>query len=598
VEPEGGSDAVAVAAALLGEGRILAIKGLGGVHLACDATNAAAVSRLRRRKRRYGKPFAVMARDLQVVRRYCSVDAPERALLEHAAAPIVILTADGPERVAPEVAPGQRSLGIMLPYTPLHHLLLQDLAQPIVLTSGNLSQEPQCMGNEEARKRLGTIAEYFLLHDRDIVNRVDDSVVRVVDDKPRLLRRARGYAPSPLALPRGFEASPPLLALGGELKNTFCLVSHGKAILSQHMGDLEDATTHADQRRSVELYLALFQHAPKLLAVDRHPEYLATKMGRQWAVEKGLKLEVVQHHHAHVAGCLAENGLPRDAAPVLGVALDGLGYGMDGTLWGGEFMLTDYRGFQRLGALKPIPMLGGVQAIREPWRNTYAHIESALGWRHYRDRYAALELTGFLEGKPLRTLAAMRERGLNCPLASSCGRLFDAVAAALGVCRERAVYEGQAAMELEALVDDTALGEDHRTSAYPFSRKSGNGLHWLDYGAFWRALFNDRLAGVAPGIIAARFHKGLARAVVSMAWRLSRAAPGESVDTVALSGGVFQNSILLALVVSGLRERGFRVLTHSLIPANDGGLALGQAVIAAARALDGNSASANQANHE
>ena len=576
--------AIAHAAELLSAGAIVAVKGIGGFHLACNATNDEAVARLRRRKQRYGKPFALMARDIGIVRRYCRVGAAEEALLRSTAAPIVIMEQAGSDRVADAVAPGQRTLGFMLPYTPLHHLLLAQLEQPIVLTSGNLSEEPHCIANDEARQKLADIADYGLFHDRDIVNRIDDSVSQIVGGQPRVLRRARGYAPAPLTLPQGFGACPPVLALGGELKNTFCLVRDGQAIMSQHIGDLEDAAVFAEYRRSLELFRKLFDHAPQILAVDRHPQYLSTCLGREWAAHDGLPLVEIQHHHAHIASCLAENGVPLDTAPVLGIALDGLGYGDETSLWGGEFLIADYRNFTRMGRFKPVAMPGGAQAVREPWRNTFAHLDAALGWEYCAAEQPQLDIIRFLANRPVAALRAIVRAGINSPPASSCGRLFDAAAAALGICRERASYEGQAAIELEACVDKTALARDPGYSfAIDFAalhRSSPAAPATLDSRPMWQALLWDLAAGTSAAIIAARFHRGLADAVVAMAVRVA-----DGLDTAALSGGVFQNKILLELVTDGLREHGFRVLSHHLVPANDGGLSLGQAAIAAARYL-------------
>ncbi len=580
-------DDVDAACTLLQRGEIVAVKGLGGFHLACDATDTRAVARLRERKRRFGKPFALMARDLDIVRRYCEVGETEARLLRSPQAPVVILTARPGTDLAPAVAPGQRTLGFMLPYTPLHHLLLKRMDRPVVMTSGNLSEEPQCIENADARARLGGIADWLLLHDRDIVNRVDDSVVRVMDGAPRLLRRARGYAPASLPLPPGLEDAPPLLALGGELKNTFCLLKDGRAILSQHMGDLEDAATWTDFQRNLALYAGLFQHAPQVLAIDRHPEYLSAKLGRERAAAEGIELMEVQHHHAHVAACLADNGWPLDAGPVLGVALDGLGFGDDGTLWGGEFLRADYFGYERLGTFKPVAMPGGAQAVREPWRNTWAHLMAGLGWARYKMNYDALELTRFLESKPLDTLSAMLKSGTHCPTASSCGRLFDAVAAAMGVCREQASYEGQAAIELEALVDRDTLENESDDLAYPFAvpRLEDKKLPYIEPLAMWQAVLGDLVLDTPPGVMAARFHKGLARAIVHMVHDLTHEKDERMLETVALTGGVFQNRILLEEVASRLRGLGYRVLTHRDSPANDGGLSLGQAVVAAARQL-------------
>ena len=346
----------------------------------------------------------------------------------------------------------------MLPYTPLHHLLMENLARPIVLTSGNRSDEPQCIANDEARERLAGIADYFLMHDRDIVNRLDDSVARVMAGKPRMLRRARGYAPTPLPLPPGFENAPAVLAMGAELKSTFCLLKDGQAIVSQHMGDLEEAATHADYRRNLELYRNLFRFEPQLVAVDAHPDYISTKWGRALAQENGLPAISVQHHHAHIAAALGECGVPISAPPVLGIALDGLGLSEDAELWGGEFLLADYRSCRRLARFAPAALIGGAKAMREPWRNTLAHLHTFLGWENVRARHAGLEVVQRLERKPVETCLRMMERGINSPSSSSAGRLFDAVAAALGLCFDAASYEGQAAIELEALAEGAMAG--------------------------------------------------------------------------------------------------------------------------------------------
>jgi hydrogenase maturation protein HypF len=573
-------DAVGTAAGLLLEGAIVAVKGIGGFHLACDACNADAVEQLRTRKRRYDKPFALMARDMDIVRQYCAAGPQDEVLLRSPAAPIVVMPAEGRERVAMAVAPGQRTLGFMLPYTPLHHLLLESIERPIVLTSGNLSEEPQCTANDEARRKLATIADYGLFHDRDIVNRIDDSVTRVLSGERRVLRRARGYAPAPLALPEGFAVSPPVLAVGGELKNTFCLVKNGQAILSQHMGDLEDAATFAEYRRSLALYRELFDHMPDILAVDRHPQYLSTRLGEEWAARDGLALEQVQHHHAHIASCMAEHGLPLGAPPVFGIALDGLGYGEDDTFWGGEFLLADYLGFTRVGRLKPVAMPGGAQAVREPWRNTFAHLDTALGWERCMGDFPQVEVVLFLQTRPLAPLRAMIRNNVNSPPASSCGRLFDAVAAALGICRERASYEGQAAIELEASVDEHLLENE---AGYSFAidlAPTPAAPVTLDSRPMWEALLRDLADHTPAPVVAARFHRGLAGAVVKMAAQLVNGA-----ETAVLSGGVFQNRVLLELVTEGLQGRGFRVLSPRQVPANDGGLSLGQAAIAAARQI-------------
>lgn len=583
-------DQVDAACTLLQRDHIVAIKGLGGFQLACDAGNEQAVARLRAGKHRERKPFALMARDLEVVRHYCAIDDAEATLLRSPAAPIVILDVAGPERVACNVAPGVATLGFMLPNTPLHHLLLRRMQRPIVLTSGNRSDEPQCIDNEEAKRQLSGMAEYFLLHDRDIARRVDDSVARVINGDACVSRRARGYAPTTLQLPAGFETAPAILAMGGELKNTFALLRDGQVIVSHHIGDLADARTGSDYQRSLEAYLQLFEHAPRIIAIDRHPEYLSSKFGLEFAQRASLTVTRVQHHHAHIAACLADNGVALDAEPVLGVALDGLGYGDDGSLWGGEFLLADYRVAQRLGTFKPVAMLGGEQAVRQPWRNTYAHLMATMGWAEFAMDFSGLELHRFLAGQPRALLDGMLRSGINCPVASSCGRLFDAAAAAVDVCRHHALYEGQAAIEFEALADRATLHDESPESAYPFAirRLQSNGLPYVEPLPMWRALLGDSLRATPVPVISARFHKGLAMVIARMVEKLSGREDGRNlIHTVALSGGVFQSRILLEQVTMRLQALEFRVLSHRQLPANDSGLALGQASIVAAQALAG-----------
>jgi hydrogenase maturation protein HypF len=576
--PDAGDDAIETAARLIREGGILAIKGIGGIHLACDAGNNTAVDRLRARKHRYHKALALMARDIAMVARFAQINETEAALLRDRAAPIVVLTAAG-EPLAAGIAPGQHTLGFMLPYTPLHHLLMQDMTRPLVMTSGNRSDEPQSIDNADARQRLERIADYFLLHDRDIVNRLDDSVLHVAAEKPRFLRRARGYAPQAILLASEFAEAGQILAMGGELKNTFCLLKTGRAILSQHIGDLEDAVTFRDYLHNLELYRGLFDHRPVCIAVDQHPDYLSTRLGREQAQADGLQLVDVQHHHAHIAACLAEHAVTLDARPVLGVVLDGLGFGGDGTFWGGEFMLADYAGFRRLARFRPIPMPGGAQAMREPWRNTWAHLYEAFDGEPLCDRHADLDIVRFLATKPLEGLRTMAGKGLNSPMASSCGRLFDAVAAAIGVCRERVSHEGQAAMELESLAAPEFHDEARR--GYPCDLQEGE-LRTLEWRRLWEALLEDLRRGVAPATIAARFHQALVRAVAETAVVLCHES---GPDTVVLGGGVFQNRLLLEGVSESLRRAGLKVFSPLLFPANDGGLALGQATIAAARSI-------------
>jgi hydrogenase maturation protein HypF len=572
-----GGDPIAEASRLLSEGQILAIKGIGGFHLACDATNKAAVSELRKRKGRYHKPFALMARELSIIQRYCQVSESEAELLSSSAAPIVLLQRDEIEPLPQAVAPGQTSLGFMLPYTPLHHLLLSEWDRPLIMTSGNRIEEPQCIDNQEAAQRLQPLADALLLNDREIINRVDDSVVRFMGGEARLLRRARGYAPAPIVLPEGFDQSTSVLAFGGELKNTFCLIQKGQAILSQHLGDLENLISYQDYLKNLSLYADLYQHQPDCLVADLHPNYRSTHRAKEMAAEEDLPLFESQHHHAHIASVMAENGWPLFADKVLGISLDGSGYGGDGTIWGGEFLLANYYGFQRLGCFKPVALPGGTQAIRQPWRNAFSHLHRAFGWEEVVDRWGTLESIQWLNQQPVSTLIRMIESGLNSPMSSSCGRLFDGVAGLLNICRESISYEGQAAIELEAAA---VSGRQEELSGYPLQIDNQDQLLQLDSSPLWQEMLDDLREGSAVETIAWRFHLGMASAISQMAMQLAEAS---NTRAIALSGGVFQNKTLFELVVDQLSDSGFNLLSHSQVPANDGGLALGQAVIGLAK---------------
>ncbi|BAB72651.1 carbamoyltransferase HypF [Anabaena sp. FACHB-709] len=579
-------DDVDAVCTLLQKGEIVAIKGIGGFHLACDATQEAAVEKLRQRKRRYDKPFALMARDINVIEKYCFVNDRERELLVSPAAPIVLLEKRTEEissfPIASTVAPGQNTLGFMLPYTPLHHLILKRMNRPIVLTSGNIADEPQCVANDEAKEKLSHIADYFLLHNREIVNRVDDSVVRVIDNKIQIMRRARGYAPAPIKLPPGFDNIPQILAMGSELKNTFCLLREGEAILSQHLGDLENALAFDCYQDTLNLYLNLFQHQPEVIAVDLHPEYLSTKLGKELATANQIQLQFIQHHHAHIAACMAENGIPLDSSPVLGIAFDGLGYGTDGKLWGGEFLLADYTQFQRLATFKPVAMIGGKQAIYQPWRNTYSHLLSANIWDDCQQNYNNWEIIKFLQQQPINLLNQLVEKGINTPLASSVGRLFDAVAGAIGICSEKCSYEGQAAIALEAIADIHTLNNPKETAIYPFKFTFSDNIYCIDSCLMWPLLLDDLQQHTPQSVIAAKFHLSLSNVIVETVKYLGQQ---NLFNQVALTGGVFQNSILLQLVTKQLQNLGIKVLAHSVVPTNDGGLSLGQAIITAARLI-------------
>ena len=584
---------------VIADGGIVAIKGLGGFHLCCDARNHGAVQTLRARKQRYGKPFAVMCPNLGAIERYCVAGTAEREMLSSPAAPIVLLwqrhaPADGMAALSEAIAPGSRLLGMMLPYTPLHYLIVRRMDAPLVMTSGNLSGQPQIIDTAEAIDKLAGIADLVVCHDRDIANRIDDSVLRFVGGKARMIRRARGFAPESIALPPGFERCDGIVAYGAELKSTFCLVKQGSAILSQHQGDLENLETWEDYAHNMDLYRRLFELTPTVLCHDEHPEYLSTKLALQHDREQALPRVPAQHHHAHIVSAMVEHGRALTAEPVLGVALDGLGFGFgfgfgsDKNLWGGELLLADYLGFERLAHLQPVIMPGGAQAVRQPWRNTYAHIVNAMSWERFRRDWGDTPLGQMLAAKPLATLRAMMDRGLNSPMASSTGRLFDAVAGALLLHPDQVLFEGQAAIELEMLVDPDAFDAANQPDAYAFpieesDAASGDApLPQLSPRALWPRLLDDLNAGISKEEISARFHAGLALGLVELIMRLRQT---RGFDTVALSGGCLQNGLLLNALERILSSRGLEVIGNLMTPANDGGIALGQAAIAAAWTL-------------
>lgn len=548
-------DPIAAAAAALRAGAVVAVKGLGGYHLAALAADDAAVGALRARKHREDKPFAVLVADLAAARALCHVGPAEAAALTSRRAPIVLLARRSGAGVAPAVAPGTAELGLLLPYTGLHHLLLDAVAAPIVLTSGNVSDEPIAHRDDDAAARLSTIADAALVHDRSIRTRADDSVLRVVRGRPYPVRRSRGFTPEPIAL--AFAAAEPVLGCGAELKNTFCLLRGPEAFVSHHVGDLENAETLHAYTDGIAHLRTLLDVDPAVLAHDLHPEYLSTKWARAQAdTRPDVRLVGVQHHHAHLAGCLAEHGEP---GPVIGIACDGLGYGDDGTLWGGEVFDVSLTGFTRVAHLQPVPLPGGATAIRQPWR-------TAAAWL----RTAGVTLPGFAERVGPQWAAVDRLLGSRLPQPSttSAGRLFDAVAALCGV-RDRVNYEGQAAIELERLADRSVTG------GYPAPVERGV----VGAAELIKAVVGELRAGVAPAVVAARFHHGLAAALVAAAVAAARA---RGRDAVALSGGVFQNLLLLEAVRSGCEREGLRVLVHSRLPCNDGGISLGQVAVAAA----------------
>ncbi|WP_207892894.1 carbamoyltransferase HypF [Micromonospora sp. MW-13] len=544
----------------LRDGLIVAVKGLGGYHLATRADHDRTVSTLRARKHREEKPFALMAADLQAARTLVDVAPAAEPVLTGVRRPVVLLPRRADAPVAASVAPGNRELGVMLPYTPLHHLLLARLGMPIVLTSGNVSDEPIAHRDGDARRRLARIADGFLTHDRRIHVRTDDSVVRVFRGRELPVRRSRGYVPAPLTLPWRFDR--PVLACGAELKNTFCVAKGRRAFVSHHIGDLENYETLRAFTDGIAHFTRLFDVRPEIVAHDLHPEYLSTKYALQ---REDVELLGVQHHHAHIASCLADNA---DPGPVIGVAFDGLGYGPDGTLWGGELLAADLTGFERVGHLGAVPMPGGAAAVHEPWRMAAAYLDEIYG-----DAVPDLPVLRRHE-RHWPAVVGLARTGTNSPRTSSAGRLFDAVSAILGL-HDRVTYEGQAAIALEQRADPDERGGYRVEAAGPVPlRDAGRGLV--------RCVVDDLLAKVDPSRIAARFHHGLADAVVRAAGTVREST---GLATVALSGGVFQNVLLLERVVGGLEQDGFRVLVHSRVPPNDGGISLGQAVVAAARAV-------------
>jgi hydrogenase maturation protein HypF len=540
-----------------------------------DATNETAVMRLRERKRRYGKPLAVMVKDVEAARAVCVLTAEEEALLTTAARPIVLARKreEGgiAESVGPGVAPGIPWLGVFLPYAPLQHLLFADeRVTALVMTSANLSEEPIAIDNEEARVRLGGIADAFLMHDREILQRCDDSVMAVVDKAPQLIRRARGFVPLGVELPLN---APPLLAVGGHLKNVFALARGRHVYQSQHLGDLENLTGLEFFKESLDHLKRTFEIEPETVVHDLHPGYLSTTWAKEWASEHGLKAIAVQHHHAHVAGCIAEHGL---AGPVIGLALDGTGYGTDGRIWGGEVLVSRLDGFERFAHLEYVPMPGGEAAIREPWRMALGHL-SAAGFDNEGQHFLAGTGATEQEGRIVRR---MLQRRINSPMTSSLGRLFDAVAAVV-LWRRVVDYEAQAAIELEGLAVDEP--DEPAPECYHLKFVGGD---WskrepaiLTAKAMWRALMQDLLRGTAKPRIAARFHAGVAAGFVRAAV-LARAATG--MGQVALSGGCMHNRRLARLLRVGLESEGFEVFQHVQVSPGDGGLSYGQAVVATA----------------
>jgi hydrogenase maturation protein HypF len=548
-------------------GSIGALKGLGGYHLVCDATNEAAVKELRRRKHRDEKPFALMVMDVAAAEAVCVVSPLEQLLLGSSDRPIVLLQRRPTNRIVESVAPGNPYLGLMLPYTPLHHMLMREVdGRPLVMTSGNRSDEPIAHEDDDAFKRLARIADLFLTHNRPIHVRCDDSVTRLVGGVELPIRRSRGYAPKPIALPLSCPC--PILAVGGQLKGTFALGQDRHAFLSQHLGDLDHYQAYQAFERDIELYEQLFAIRPALLAHDRHPDYASTRYAQDRAAREGINRLAVQHHHAHMASCMAEHGL---TGPVIGVVFDGTGYGTDGAIWGGEFLTGGYHEFQRAAHLRYVKMPGGELAIREPWRIALAHLVDA-GWKEPPSRFA-------IPATILKTVRAMLDQGINAPQTSSIGRLFDAAAALAGV-RNRVSYEGQAAVELEWLA--MSVSPD---GSYPFDlagEESGSGIV-IDTRPLIVTLAQEARDGVAAAVMARRFHTTVVELIATTCDRIRAET---QLSEVVLSGGVFMNALLTCEVTERLSDAGFTVYRHRQVPPNDGGLSLGQLAVAACHVED------------
>jgi len=560
IAPDGSAldcgDPVAETIRRLRAGQIVAIKGLGGYHLAVDAASRDAVTELRRRKQRDEKPFALMAKNLEASTELAVVGSDEARLLQGTERPIVLLGKRSGHGLADNIAPGNRCFGVMLPYTPLHHLLLQDF-KALVMTSANLSDEPIAFEDDDARQRLAAIADAFLSHNRRIHTRTDDSIARVIAGRPLLLRRSRGFVPRGVALP-GENGS--VLAVGAELKNTICLTRGDRAFLSQHIGDLKNLEVYESFRNTISHMRRLLEVEPQRVAHDLHPDYYSTRYALE---DSGLPAVAVQHHHAHLASCLAEHGI---SEPAIGVVFDGIGYGADGHIWGGEFLVGDLKEYRRVGHLRYQPMPGGDLAAREPWRMALSYLQSAIG-----EVPSELKCFSGIAKNELRLVSKAMERRINTPLTSSCGRLFDAVAALIGL-RQVITFEGQAAMELEMLADPD------QSKAYPWRLSHQDDLIICDPAQMIEAIIKDHLSGVGADRIAGSFHLSLATMIEEVCVELQRQT---GLKQVVLSGGVFQNCLLTEMVVRRLEKAGLTVLTHSLVPPNDGGLALGQAVVAA-----------------
>lgn len=551
-------DCILKAKELLAQGNIIAIKGLGGYHLACDAQNEEVVSKLRNRKYREDKPFALMAKNIETIRNFCKISQKEKSFLLSIPKPIVLLKKKNNSKIAKSVAPKQKYLGFMLPYTPLHYLLFDNSPyQALVMTSGNISDEPISYKNKEALNRLPNIADYFLVHNREIHMRCDDSVGRIINHKELIIRRSRGYVPLPIKLNFNFKKE--ILACGGHLKNTFCLVKDDQAFISHHIGDLENMETLASFREGIDHFKKLFSISPEIIAHDLHPEYLSTK----YALEHSSLLVGVQHHHAHIVSCMAENALSEE---VIGVAFDGTGYGSDGKVWGGEFLITSQKSFKRIAHLKYLPMPAGEKAIKEPWRMVISYL-----YQIYGDDFINLPLE-FVKKLPPNWPLILKiiTQNINCPETSSMGRLFDAVSTLIDF-KERVNYEGQAAIELEM------MAKEEVKKFYDYEIIKSKDKLIINWERIIQGIVGDLIKNISKSVISAKFHNTITYIILEICQKIRKQT---GITKVVLSGGVFQNIHLLKNTYNLLARNKFNVYTHSRIPPNDGGISLGQAVVA------------------
>lgn len=564
-----GLEALEATVQLLKKGNIVAIKGLGGFHFACDATNSVAVKTLRKRKGRPYKPFAIMVSDIETAKKYCLVSQKEEELLLAWQKPIIILKKRKDSRISDLVAPNNNCLGVMLPYTPLHDLLFHSSSSSpsaLVMTSGNLSDQPIEVSNQEAIDNLSHITDYFLMHNRDIYNRCDDSIVEIFSGDPVLIRRARSYVPSPVELDSPVES---ILACGAELKNTFCLTKKNYAFVSQYIGDLKDYKTLHYYEKMVGRFEKLFGISPKIIAHDLHPDYLSTQYALNITRRRPKIMRIpVQHHHAHIVSCLVENGV---RGKVIGVAFDGIGYGPDGNVWGGEFLVADCRDFRRIGQLKYLPLPGGDRAVEEPWRMAVSLLVEAFG-----QRIPCIDFTERWK-KKVPIILGMIKKKINSPLTSSMGRFFDGVSSLLGICDVN-TYEGQAAMELESVAEDLSASSGNLlTQNYRYGIREKEGTFMVEPGSIVKGIVADLQRSVPTSVVAAKFHNSIADIIKDVSLKIKERI---GLRRVAFSGGVFQNRLLLGLALRKLTEQGFICYYQRKVPPNDGGISLGQAIVA------------------